>query len=121
MVRDGPDSGQFVDRRRSSASPSAARRSREGADLKPNARFKYSNHGYGLLGLAIEAATGEPYRSWLQREIIDAAELAETLADGPAPRSTPLALGHSARLPAGARLPIPGDYSTNALVPAAGW
>jgi CubicO group peptidase (beta-lactamase class C family) len=120
VVRDGPDSGQFVDRRAFLRAAELRADLEAAPTLKPNTRFKYSNHGYGLLGLAIEAATGEPYRSWLQREIIDAAELAETLADGPAPRSTPLALGHSARLPAGARLPIPGDYSTNALVAAAG-
>ena len=29
--------------------------------IEPNTRFKYSNHGFGLLGLVIEAITGEPY------------------------------------------------------------
>ena len=61
VVRDGPDSGQFVDRR-PFLSPTELRADLEKAPiLKPNARFKYSNHGYGLLGLAIEAVTGEPY------------------------------------------------------------
>jgi len=120
IVRDGTDAGQFVDRR-----PFLdARELRSELELPPtirrNTRFKYSNHGYGLLGFVIEALTGEAWRSWVQREIIDAAGLEETLADGPPPKSMPLALGHSAKLPAGERLIIPGDYSTNAIAPAAG-
>jgi CubicO group peptidase (beta-lactamase class C family) len=120
VVRDGPDSGQFVDRR---AFPDAAELM---ADLQAppilpaNRRFKYSNHGYGLIGFVIERMTGERYASWLQREIIDAAGLEETLADGPPPRALPLASGHSGRLPLGRRVPIRGGYSTRALVPAAG-
>ena len=30
--------------------------------IEPNTRFKYSNHGFGLIGLVIEAITNEPYR-----------------------------------------------------------
>ena len=120
VVRDGPDSGQFVGRRPFLRAAELRADLEAAPALKPNTRFKYSNHGYGLLGLAIEAVSAEPYRSWLQREVIDAAGLGETLADGPPPRGTPLAVGHSARLPVGQRLPISGDYSTHALVPAAG-
>src|SRR6185369_2303824 len=63
LVRDGADSGQFNDRR------PFLRRDELMADLaaapplRPNTRFKYSNHGYGLIGLIVEALTGEPYRS----------------------------------------------------------
>jgi D-alanyl-D-alanine carboxypeptidase len=81
VVRDGPDSGQFVDRRPFLSATELRGDLEKAPTLRRNARFKYSNHGYGLVGLAIEAVTGEPYRSWLQREIIDAAGLAETLAD----------------------------------------
>jgi CubicO group peptidase (beta-lactamase class C family) len=120
VVRDGPDSGQFVGRR-PFLSERELRADLEAAPvIERNRRFKYSNHGYGLIGLALEALTGERYVAWLQREIIDAAGLAETLADGPPPKGTPLALGHSARLPVGRRVPIPGDYPTNAIAPAAG-
>ena len=31
--------------------------------IEPNTRFKYSNDGYALLGLIMEAVTGEPYRA----------------------------------------------------------
>jgi CubicO group peptidase (beta-lactamase class C family) len=120
VVRDGPDSGQFVGRRPFLSAAELIADLAAAPVLRRNSRFKYSNHGYGLVGLAIEAVTGEPYAQWLQREIIDAAGLRETLADGPPPRSVPLALGHSARLPAGRRMLIPGDYSTNAIAAAAG-
>ena len=48
--------------------------------IEPNTRFKYSNHGYGLLGLVIEAITGEAYAAWIRREIVEAAGLKETAA-----------------------------------------
>jgi D-alanyl-D-alanine carboxypeptidase len=120
VVRDGPDAGQFVGRR-AFLDAAELRADLEAAPiLRRNARFKYSNHGYGLVGLAIEAVTGEPYTAFLQREIIEAAGLKETVADGPPPRGMPLALGHSARLPLGRRAAIRGDYSTRAIAPAAG-
>ena len=58
IVRDGTDSGQWQDRRpfldeaelRSDLATAPA--------IEPNTRFKYSNHGYGLAGLVIEAVTG---------------------------------------------------------------
>ena len=120
VVRDGPDSGQFVGRRPFLSADELIADLRASPILKRNTRFKYSNHGYGLLGLAVEAITEEPYAQWLQREVIDAAGLRETLADGPPPRSVPLALGHSAKLPVGRRVVIPGDYSTHGIVAAAG-
>jgi CubicO group peptidase (beta-lactamase class C family) len=120
VVRDGPDSGQFVDRRPFLGESELRADLKAAPIIARNTRFKYSNHGYGLLGLAVEAVTGEPYPSWLQREIIDAAGLGETLPDGPLPRGTPLALGHSSKLPLGRRVAIPGDYSTRAIAPAAG-
>jgi CubicO group peptidase (beta-lactamase class C family) len=120
VVRDGPDSGQFVGRR-PFLSPQELRADLKGPPILPrNRRFKYSNHGYGLIGLAVEAVSGEPYAQWLQREIIDAAGLGETLADGPPPRALPLARGHSAKLPLGRRVAIRGGYSTRGICAAAG-
>jgi CubicO group peptidase (beta-lactamase class C family) len=120
VVRDGPDSGQFVDRRPFLSEGELRADLKAAPVVARNTRFKYSNHGYGLLGLAVEAVAGEPYVSWLRREIIDAAGLSETLPDGPLPRGTPLAFGHSSRLPLGRRATIAGEYSTHAIAPAAG-
>ena len=120
VVRDGPDSGQFVGRRPFLSEAELRADLKAPPPLRRNARFKYSNHGYGLLGLVVQAVTGEPYVSWLRREVIDAAGLGETLADGPPPSRTPLAMGHSWTQPVGRRVVIPGDYSTNAIAAAAG-
>ena len=89
--------------------------------IEPNTRFKYSNHGFGLLGLLIEAVAGEPYGGWIKREIIDDAGLKETQPDMPLAKGTPFARGHLRRHPAGKRFVIPGDNPTHAITSAAGF
>ncbi len=89
--------------------------------IDPGTRFKYSNHGFALLGLAIEAVTGEAYKTWIKREIIAPAGPRETEPDMPIADDTPLACGHSGKLPLGRRVPIPGRYTTDAIAPAGGF
>jgi CubicO group peptidase (beta-lactamase class C family) len=120
LVRDGSDGGFFVDRRPFIDTPELLADLQAPPTIEPNTRFKYSNHGYGLIGLIIEAVTGEPFRSWIKREIIDAAGLEETTPDMPLRRGTPFARGHTATMPVGRRLVIPGDFSTNAMAPVGG-
>jgi hypothetical protein len=88
--------------------------------IEPNTRFKYSNHGFGLLGLVIEAVTGVPYRVWIEREIVDAVGLRETEPDMPIAKGIPFARGHTLRLPLGRRLVVPGENPANAIAPAGG-
>ncbi|HWM43564.1 MAG TPA: serine hydrolase domain-containing protein [Burkholderiales bacterium] len=121
VVRDGPDAGQFVDRRPFLTAAELRAQLQAPPVLRRNTRFKYSNHGYGLLGLVIEALGGEPYGSWIRREIIEAAGLEETFPDAPLPKGVRLASGHSGRLPLGRRVVIPGGYSTHAIAPAGGF
>ena len=78
--------------------------------IKPNRRFKYSNLGFGLLGLVIEAVTGEPYVRWIKREIVDAMGLRETTPDMPMPRGAPLAKGHTDEMLLGKRAAVSSDY-----------
>jgi len=120
IVRDGRDSGQFSDRRPFLDRNELLEDLKAPPTIEPNTRFKYSNHGFGLLGLAIESVTGEAFTSWLKREIIDAAGLEETDPDMPIPKALPMASGHSGRLLLGRRVTIPGHYSTNAIAPAGG-
>jgi CubicO group peptidase (beta-lactamase class C family) len=121
LTRDGADAGQFTD-----SSPYLNAKELM-AELKlppvipPSTRFKYSNHGFGLLGLVIEAITGEPYGVWIAREIVKAAGLSETEPNTPIARGIPFARGHTPWLPVGRRLVIPGDNPTNAITPAAGF
>jgi CubicO group peptidase (beta-lactamase class C family) len=120
IVRDGKDSGQFSDRRPFLDRNELLSDLKAPPSVEPNTRFKYSNHGYGLIGLAIESVTGETFSSWLKREIIDAAGLAETHPDMPIPKGVPMASGHSGKLLLGRRVPVPGLYATNAIAPAGG-
>jgi CubicO group peptidase (beta-lactamase class C family) len=121
LVRDGADSAWWLERapfadpariRAELAAPPA---------IAPNTRFKYSNHGFALAGLVIEAVTGESYAAWIAREIVGPAGLAETRPDMPLPRGTPIARGHSGELPLGRRATLPGTARTNALAPATGF
>ena len=90
--------------------------------LGAGVQLKYSNHGYGLLGLMMEQVTGTDYASWMQRHVIAAAGLEETAPDMPhLPRRAPLAVGHSSEFPFGQRLIVPGDNPCDAMAPAAGF
>lgn len=121
IVRDGDDAGQWVDQRPFRSATELREDLAAGPAIEANSRFKYSNHGYGLLGLAIEAVTGEPYASWMAREVVAAAGLTATTPDWTLRRGTPFARGHSALLPLGRRVVIPGDNPTRALAPATGF
>jgi len=120
IVRDGKEAGQFLDRRPFLNAEELMADLQAAPAIEPNTRFKYSNHGFALIGLVIEAVTGEPFTTWMKREIIDAAGLEETHPDMPIPRAAPMASGHSGRLLLGRRVVIPGDYTTNAIAPAGG-
>jgi CubicO group peptidase (beta-lactamase class C family) len=121
LTRDGTASGQYSDRRPFLSAEELFADLKSPPTIEPNTRFKYSNHGFGLLGLVIEAITGEPYRVWIEREIVEATDLRETQSDMPIAKGTPFARGHTPRLPAGRRLVIPGEYLENAIRPAGGF
>ncbi|MBN9470246.1 MAG: beta-lactamase family protein [Bosea sp.] len=120
LVRDGADSSQFFDRR------PYRRREELLADLAqppvypPAQRLKYSNHGFALLGLVIEAVTGETYPDWILREIVAPAGLRETQPDIGL-WTGPMAKGHSGTQPLGRRVVIPADNPGNAMTAAAGF
>ncbi len=120
IMRDGIDAGYFQGRRRFHSREELLAELQMPPAIEPNTRFKYSNHGYALLGQVIEAVAQEPYRVWIEREIIAAAGLGETLPDAPIAQGAPLARGHTPRI-FGQRLVIPGDEPTDADAPAAGF
>ena len=121
LTRDGADSGQFIDSKPYHSAKQLLEELQQPTAIAPNTRFKYSNHGYGLAGLVIEAVTGEPYPAWIKREIVDAVGLRETAPNMPIAKGTPFARGHTRRLPLGERLVIPGDNSTHAITSAGGF
>jgi CubicO group peptidase (beta-lactamase class C family) len=120
IIRDGLDCGYFYDRQPYPTAKKLLADFQTPPLIRPDSRFKYSNHGYGLLGLVIEGVTGEVYASWIKREIIDAAGLKETTPDMPLAEGTPFAHGHTDDLLLGQRMVVPGNYSTEALAPASG-
>ncbi len=121
VIRDSTDAGQWTDRRPFKNEAELRTDLAEAPIIERATRYKYSNHGFGLLGLVIESVTGETYNTWIKREIVDAAGLEETIPDVPMPRGMPFARGHSAKFPVGERMVIPGTNSTHALASATGF
>lgn len=92
----------------------------ESAVIPENDRFKYSNIGYGLLGLIIEAATGTSYNSYVQKEIVDKLGLTALGPELDPNRSTEYAAGYSSFAYATERVPIE-HVDTRALAAATGF
>jgi CubicO group peptidase (beta-lactamase class C family) len=88
--------------------------------MEPGEQFKYSNVGYGLLGLVIEAVTVQDYISWIISELLPLAGLTETFPDYDHTIGRPFANGHSAKHPIG-RVVIPGTNQTRAFAAATGF
>ncbi len=121
LSRDGGDDGQFADRRPFLNRDEVLAELENAPVIEANTRFKYSNLGYGLLGMVIEATTDEAYANWIKREVVDKAGLEETEFDMPIGKGIPFMRGHTGRFVLGRRLTIPGDFSTNAIAPAGGF
>ena len=121
LVRDGRDAGQWVERRPFLNEAELRADLDGGPSIDVNARFKYSNHGYGLLGLAIEAVTGEAYADWVGREVVATAGLNDTWPDMPQQGLEMLASGHSGKWPLGQRVVIPAAMHTRSLSAATGF
>jgi CubicO group peptidase (beta-lactamase class C family) len=90
------------------------------AVIEENDRFKYSNIGYGLLGLVIEAASGTPYNTFVQTGIVDKLGLTSLGPELVPSRLSEYAVGYSALAYADARVPIE-HVDTRALASATGF
>lgn len=122
VIRDGVDNnfwqrgGEFLDR---DALIAGART--DGAVFAPNEYFKYSNIGYSLLGLVIEAASGSSYNEYVAENIAARLGLADSGPEYDASRADEYAAGHTG-LTAGAddRHRIE-HVDTRAMAAATGW
>lgn len=121
LVRDGTVGEQWQNRRPFGSAAEVLADVSGGPAITPNTRFKYSNHGFALLGMAIEAITGERYGDWIAREVVAASGLRNTLPDAPIPRGVPFARGHSGFLPLGKRVAMAGDNVTGDMAAATGF
>lgn len=93
--------------------------SAEAAVLPRNEQFKYSNIGFGLLGLIIEAATGRAYADVINENICKPLGLHDIGPEYIPARAQEYATGYSARSYSDRRVPIE-HVDTRALAPATG-
>ncbi|HEY4570298.1 MAG TPA: serine hydrolase domain-containing protein [Kribbella sp.] len=105
-----PDRDQLLDVLRQESS----------AVIAENERFKYSNIGYGLLGLIVEAAAGTSYNSYVQTAIVDKLGLTGLGPELDPARLDEYTAGYSALSYADARVPIE-HVDTRALASATGF
>jgi CubicO group peptidase (beta-lactamase class C family) len=91
-----------------------------GAVLNVNETFKYSNIGYSLLGLVIEAAGGSPYNAYVAEHIVARLGLSDTGPEPDGRAQARLATGYTARQFGLARRPIP-YVDTHAMSAATGF
>jgi CubicO group peptidase (beta-lactamase class C family) len=98
----------------------AVLRNDSSAVIPENERFKYSNIGYGVLGLVIEAASGTPYNTYVQTAIVDKLGLSGLGPELDPKRSSEYAAGYSALAYADTRVPIE-HVDTRALASATGF
>lgn len=84
-----------------------------------NSAFKYSNIGFGLLGLVVEAASGVPWDEYVRTNVIDRLGLTDTGPDHDPARDDEYATGYSALAYAETRVPV-DHVGTGALAAATG-
>jgi len=98
----------------------AVLRQESSAVVPENERFKYSNIGYGLLGLVVEAAAGTSYNAYVQTAIVDKLGLSDLGPELDPARLGDYAVGYSALTYADTRVPIE-HVDTRALSAATGF
>lgn len=93
---------------------------RGGRVLPANESFKYSNIAFGLLGLVIEACSGESYGAYVRQHIVEPLGLADTGPEIQAQMRDRLATGYTMRRFGLPRRPLP-HIETHALAAATGF
>lgn len=96
--RDGADSDYWQQLHEFPSRDALIELCRAEAVFPPNQFFKYSNMGYSLLGLIIEAASGQSYENYMAEYIIRPLALTNLGPELPPGRESELASGHSGRL-----------------------
>jgi len=91
------------------------------AVFPPNQFFKYSNMGYSLLGLIIEAASGQSYEEYVAAHITGPLGLTDLGPELPPEREPELAAGHSGRLAGNDRRRVLPSTDTRAMAAATGF
>lgn len=121
VVRDTHDSSFWVLDRPFPDRDALVAAAHDHADVLPaNVQFKYSNIGYGLLGLVIEAVSGRSYRQFLTEHVLEPLGLHDTGPELDRSRLAQYATGYSSRVHTERRVPI-DTVDTAALASATGF
>jgi CubicO group peptidase (beta-lactamase class C family) len=88
--------------------------------LERNERFKYSNIGYGVVGLVVEAVSGQSYSDYVLEHVVARLGLRDTGPELDASRGDEYATGYSTLEALDRRLPI-DPVDTRALASATGF
>jgi len=120
VIRDGVEKDYW---HLSRAFPDAEALRREllatGLVLDPNVQMKYSNYGYSLLGMVVEAVSGMPYNRFVTERIIRPLGLSDTYPEYAPELDGRLATGYGRR-ERGTRRPI-AHVSTHGMSAATGF
>jgi CubicO group peptidase (beta-lactamase class C family) len=80
-----------------------ARLSQQTQALATETQWKYSNLGLALAGEIVAVVSGEPWRDYVTRHVLEPLGMRSTLTASPAPEDPRLATGYTRRLPDGTR------------------
>ena len=120
LVRDGRDGDHWQLQRPFPGADGVRALAALGRVIEPNQRFKYSNVGYSLLGLVIEAASGQSYHDYVVEHVVAPLGLTRTGPELDPARSSDYATGYSALSYARERIAIP-HVDTAAMAAATGF
>jgi CubicO group peptidase (beta-lactamase class C family) len=121
VFRDGPDGGFWQLEREFPDTAEFRELMASAAPVYPqNERFKYSNHGFSLLGLVIEEASGMPYNDYMRRSVVEPLGLRDTGPELDDHARSRLATGYSPDHYGLERLPV-DHLDTHAMSPATGF
>lgn len=88
--------------------------------IDTNKKLKYSNFGYSLLGMLIEAVSGEPYNDYVTAHIVKPLGLQNTGPEYRPEINSQLVTGYARREATKTRLPI-AHVDTQSMSPATGF
>jgi CubicO group peptidase (beta-lactamase class C family) len=121
IIRDGRDSDFWQTDRKFPDRDELRDIASLGIVFEPNQSFKYSNIGFGLLGLVIEAVTGTSYNAHVTEHVVQRLGLVDTGPEVDPSRADRLVTGYSRTRLGVPRQPFPLMIDTGALSPATGF
>ncbi len=122
LIRDGADPSYWLlERDYPTADEIIQYFKTEPLTLAPETCFKYSNFGYGLLGLLIERVSGLSYADYIQQHMIEPLKLSHIGADHAEQEPQPYVTGYTSKSPDGRQIAIDMCMPADGLAAATGF